>query len=143
MSHPPPRDGGRSRDDLPPPRHFIPCHPTSPSRGDGVPAGSATDSLRQPPRLSASPHAGVDGRSARQVGPAQQRQLSSRHPASPQQGKRAASPPCSNSALHLPTSSNSGVEGGSTRAACTAADFLAIYNCCVASGLKACLTFIH
>jgi hypothetical protein len=63
--------------------HLATAYPASPSRGDGVPAGSATDSLRQPPRLPAYPHTGVDGRSARQVGPAQQCQLSSHHPCLP------------------------------------------------------------
>jgi hypothetical protein len=159
MSHPLPRGGGSSRDDLSPPaRHCTPCHPASPSRVEGVPTGTATNYLHQPSTCPpSSPHAGVDGRSAGQVGPAQQRQLLTRHTASPRTGVEGrsagveerqqqpshqaasiASPPCSGPCL--PASSCSGADGGSMTAG-PAADFLALYDRCMANGLKTRLTF--
>jgi hypothetical protein len=114
-----PRGGGCSRDDLPlPARHCTPCHPASPSGLDGAMARPAMDSPHQPTtRLPASPHAGVDSRSARLSRPAQQCQFPTRHPASPHTGVEgrsagpeewllhptqhtasSVSPPCSSSA---------------------------------------------
>jgi hypothetical protein len=171
MSLPLTRGGACSRDDLSnrsplPARHCTPHHLASPSHGvDGVPAGPAADSLLQPPsRLPASSLAGVDGRSARQGGTAQLRQLSTRHHATPHTGveSRSArseqlqqplthhtatplSTPCYNgsTAATIPASSNTGVEGGSTWTAGPAADFIALYDRCMVKGLKACLTFNH
>jgi hypothetical protein len=162
MSHPLSRGGGRSRDDLSPPaRHCTHRRPASPSRVEGVPTGSATDYLHQPSTCPLPPPTqGLMAGQPGQVGPAQQCQLLTRHTASPStgiEGRSAgveerqqqpshhaasiASPPCLGP--RLPASSCSGADGGSIRTASPAADFLALYDRCMANGLKACLTFNH
>jgi hypothetical protein len=83
-------------------------------------------------RHTASPHTGVEGRSA---GVEEWQQQPSHHTAS------IASPPCL--VPHLPASSYSGAYSGLIRTAGPAADFLALYDCCMANGLKARLKFNH
>jgi hypothetical protein len=162
MSHPLPRGWGRSRDDLSPPAcHCTPRHPASSSWVEGAPAGSAMDYLRQPSTCPpASPHAAVDGRSARQVGSATAAPVTHpphRLPHTGVEGRSAgveewqqqpshhiasiASPPCL--VPYLPASSYSGADSGLIRTAGPAADFLALYDCCRANGLKARLKFNH
>ncbi len=117
------------------PTHHSPPH-LPPRRGrwqvSQAEWASTGSPVSNPPHYS--PHTGVEGRSAG----SEELLL---HPA--QHTAPSVSPPCSTSVPRLPASSNFGVEGGSTRLAGSAADFMALYDRCIANWLQAQLTFNH